>query len=114
VAGEGREDTMVEGAAGVQNDFGAKFIATEFCKFLRRVSEHVIGNGQQDYIGIECFRRERGVRRSGTDGADCSVCAGARAGDNCADSPAEFAEALRESLTDTTGADDGNCARRFA
>ena len=110
-AGERRKDAVVEGTAGVKDDFAAEFVATDLRKLLRHALDHIIRNRQQDYIGIEDFGRERGVRRSSTNGANCGARASAGTRDNRADSPAEFAEALRESLTDATGADDGNCAR---
>jgi hypothetical protein len=47
-AGEWREDAMVEGAAGVQDDFAAGFFGqgrpADFREFLRHVFEHVIWN----------------------------------------------------------------------
>ena len=45
---------------------------------------------------------------SGTDGADRGARAPARARDDSADSPAEFAEAFRDGLADAACADDGN------
>jgi len=107
--GEWCENAVVQSAAGVQHDFAVEFVATDLRKFLRHVLEHIIRNRQQDYIGIEDFGRECGARRSGTDGANCGAGASAGGSHDGADSPAEFAEALRESLTYATRAYDGNC-----
>ena len=113
--GEWRENAMVEGTAGVKDDFAAGLLLemphSDSRKFLHHALECIIRNRQQDYIGIEHFRRERSVRRSGTDGANCGARASAGTCDNCADSPTKFVEAPRDGLTDATGADDGNCAR---
>ena len=73
---------MVEGAAGVEDDFGAGFFGqgrgADFCEFLRHVFQYVIRNDNRITSGFyECFGREGGVRSAGTDRADC----GARASD---------------------------------